>query len=457
MQTVITIDDEFTSISEIPFPTITLCDPIKVTPSILDYSGIKQQMVESNYTDFIPLNVIQQMYSASPYCRDDIVLQYIEQNNITIDRSAERYLEYTSLDMFTSSGCTINPPQMIDCKKMFTKVISDEGICYTFNHLSFEEIYRDKVLADEFPKLKPFFIEETNTTYPFYVRKSVSGFFQILMQFPYEREMDSNCNAPGDNEYLSISIHSADDQFETQKLVIPLGHIYKIRVRPKKISTDQNFLNTMSIAERKCVDLAKASENTLTFFRRYSQQNCFYEKLLLYMDNECGCAYFWMPRRNETRLCNASDAECWFKVRTMFINVDSSTEQCFPACGSLSYDSTMTAVKPDKFQVMIQIENETYYDIPSFVNIIIEFDNYQYLFMKRTALYAKFDVYAACAGFISLFLGLSFVSIGKTFYSVTLRPFLHRRKGQTSTKKIRRISNPLKSDAIKKNTNSNTI
>lgn len=100
---VITFDSEYTPISEIPFPTVTLCNPIIVTPSTLNYTDISQQIWDKNYTIPLKNEVIQQMYSASFFCDyDSIIRKYIKRNNITIDRNIWPYLKEISPEMLTN-------------------------------------------------------------------------------------------------------------------------------------------------------------------------------------------------------------------------------------------------------------------------------------------------------------------------------------------------------------------
>lgn len=133
-----------------------------------------------------------------------------------------------------------------------------------------------------------------------------------------------------------------------------------------------------------------------------------------------------MPRRNDTRICDEFDMECWYSVSERLYNVDLST-QCLPACNSLTYDTTVTTYKRN-----YKSKNPDH----RFVNIEIGFDNQQYLFQRRSEFYGIISFLAGCAGILSLFTGASFLSIGEILYYVTLRPFLERRKRQAATENI---------------------
>lgn len=429
--TVITFDDEFTQASEIPFPIVTLCDPIKVSPSMLNYSDIHKRIVDSNYTTDLPFEVIQQMFAVGPHCRENAMFEYVKRNNISIDRQfVQLYLKHITEDIFTLGQCKLFSAKWVDCRKLFTQTTSSTGNCYIINHLSSAQTYKDNVLADDFPLLKPFFIEETNTSYPIYVKNAVANFLQIFIRLPH-RDIDSLCNTPHDKNHLVLSIRSAEEQLTRNVFRIPLdgllGRDVKISVRPNKLTTNQYLIDRTSKDERKCVDGVK--ENDLTFFRRYSQQNCFFEKLVNDFVAQRGCANFLFPRRNETRVCGEFEEYNSFTVGEMFANAASSTQQCLPACNSLTYDSTMT------ISDFVRSMNET----DSLVRIAVGFDNQQYLFMKRSELYGKINFYAGCAGVISLFMGVSFLSVAEIFYYFTLRLFLNRRT-RPKTDEIKRIS-----------------
>lgn len=418
--TVITFDDDSTQISKIKFPTVTICNPIKVVPLILHYSYINKMIVSSNYTFNLTKNVIQQMYALSSFCSKDVILEYIKRNNITIDRNIWPYLQVLS-PMWEYSYCSLLPYQQFDCRAAYAKSLNNNGICYSFNHLSSKEIYSEKI-ADDFPKFEQFFINETNTKYPYVVQKATQGFSEILIYFHTTyRHINPKCNyGPFDKNHLFLYIHRAEDQW-TKEIPIPLDHMVHVSVRPNQISTDKKLINKFSIDERKCI---ATKEKNLEFYRNYSQTNCYYEKLIMHIISGCECAYFWMPRWNHTRLCSASDIKCYNEKKASFADIDLSTE-CLPACNSLTYDAKVTEIKLSKADNM---------DGYRLIKIAVGFDEQQYLFMKRTEIYGTIDFYVGCASIISLFMGASFLSICDKLYNVTLHPFLNRNRRRTRMK-----------------------
>ncbi|KAG4075028.1 hypothetical protein HA402_004574 [Bradysia odoriphaga] len=317
--TTITFDDNYTPISEIPFPTVTICNPFTVDTAVLNYSGINQQILDSNYTISLRREVIQRMYSASLFCLNGTTIRdYINRNNKTIDRNIWPYLKQISPGIGMRE-CKLSRKR-IYCPDLFTKVLTFYGTCYTFNHLSSEEVYYEKELADDFPKFKRKLIEKSNSTWP---HKKFTNFHDNpdiifdLQIFPTNN--DPSCNLyPRD---LLLFIHPAEDQDASKEISVPLDHISRVNLRPNKITTDHNLIKALSKEERKCVNINDATETNLTFFRKYSQKNCYYEKFVRRLISDCGCAFFWMPRWNETKLCNWElNRDCWSSENQSFVH-----------------------------------------------------------------------------------------------------------------------------------------
>ena len=74
-------------------------------------------------------------------------MQYIFDLNITANTSDyDNILRNVSIpfdELFISCS---NSLDKLDCSNMFTEVITDYGVCYTYNMLDTAEIYRDNII-----------------------------------------------------------------------------------------------------------------------------------------------------------------------------------------------------------------------------------------------------------------------------------------------------------------------
>lgn len=112
-----------TQMREIPFPAITFCTPLFMRSSILP----------NVRADFYLVNEVQRFSYIANLLRTDVPSTDIYRNyNFTSDRIIH-YLNISSLEvdeLFTDCGFHL---EFFPCSKMFRKVLTNEGFCYTFN------------------------------------------------------------------------------------------------------------------------------------------------------------------------------------------------------------------------------------------------------------------------------------------------------------------------------------
>lgn len=125
---VITFADYTTPITEINFPTITICNDV-IMPGVLKYNSQED---------------VQQMYALINVCEDGgLVSKYA---NFTIDTNViMQHLRTLTPDLFHcdfTQHCAFHEYSYFYCGTAFQEILTDVGLCYTFNHLKSEDIYR---------------------------------------------------------------------------------------------------------------------------------------------------------------------------------------------------------------------------------------------------------------------------------------------------------------------------
>lgn len=157
---IISFADEATPISSIPFPSITICSDLHIKPSVLNYSEIKEQLSNEDFEDVdLDLQTVQKVYALSHFCthQPKFLTSYIKYKNYTIDRNILKYLKQVAPSVFESNDtCELAAEQRFDCGKLFSEILTDAGLCYTFNQMSSSELYRADLLADDFPTVEKF-------------------------------------------------------------------------------------------------------------------------------------------------------------------------------------------------------------------------------------------------------------------------------------------------------------
>lgn len=420
---IISFSSEAMSISDIPFPSFTICGENKLRDDKFNYSRIYYQLHQNG--DFFSLNIseneVQKLHAISNICDPPTQLkEYVQFKKLQLDQNILPHLEHMVPDLFRNTLlCQLDAESGVPCTEIFTKTLTDSGLCYTFNHLPTEEIFYEDKLADNFPKVKPFqpvlhnIVE--NLSFPYRIQNSGYG-FKMLIVFT-QKVSTQSCRMHIEQlllgEGIKVHIHAGGDvpQMKRYFHTVPFDHIVHMTVRPNIITTDENLIANYNKNQRKCV---AQHENDLVFFRKYTQSNCHLEVFVLKAIEKCGCALFWMPRFNDTQICSfLTEFQCISIVKRVTDNIILKNS-CLPSCNSITYNFDASISK-------LEIE---YPQLPDKkIVFFVSFKDEQYFSLRRSELYTRNDFMAACGGILSLFMGFSFLSIIEILYSITLRPF----------------------------------
>lgn len=441
---IITFADEATPISNIPFPTLTICNDLVVNRSAFNYTYFSEKLSNgSNYMDAdLDLETIRKMHSITNFCHyaPYHLYNYTKYKNFTIDRNIILpYLKKVSpnlTDIINSGWCDLATTQRVPCEKLLIPTLTDSGYCYTFNQMSSSDIYNTDKLADDFPKINGFHasVEQLtdytgsgntkllNLTYPYQIGRSSKG-LEIRMQMP-KNVSEKNLLCSSLFEGFKIQIHSGDEipQMQERFYHIPFDHDVRISVRPNIMVTSPNLIKNYNQKQRKCID---KNEHNLEFFQKYTQRNCLLDVLATQMAEKCGCVRFWMPRHNDTNICYSFENFKCIEFVENDIYIANLTSNCLPVCDSITYDAEISISKMEvnALRKFVKEGNEI-------IRFSVSFKDQQYFASHRSELYGTMDFIASCGGILSLFMGISLLSFVEIIYFATLRLTckLHKRK-----------------------------
>lgn len=401
-----------------------------VNTSALNYSSIREQLSKEDFSNVnIDAETIERVHSLAHFCAPPLYLgEYIRFKGYSVNQNIQKSLQQLEAPLFHSNDrCFLAGHRAFKCNKLFNQVLTDSGLCYTFNHLSSDDVYNSNLLADDFPKIGHFSVpysnfidfnmngtkEQSNLSYPYKIRYGGTG-LEINMWLPEtENHFDPMCD--GLLEGLKVQIHSAEDVPRLSKFFyhIPFDHDVRINVRPNMMVTSENLIKTHHLEERKCIS---GNENHLALFKIYTQHNCHLETLANESYRLCGCLVFWMPRFNATKMCTFSNEfKCVAHVENSIHNTD-LTNNCLPACNSTTYEADISTSK--------KASNPTESKGFKHIKVLVLFKYHQYYASSRTELYGKMDFIdftAACGGILNLFMGISILSIIEIIYFATFR------------------------------------
>uniref|UniRef100_A0AAG5DG39 Pickpocket n=1 Tax=Anopheles atroparvus TaxID=41427 RepID=A0AAG5DG39_ANOAO len=415
---VVTFAEKPTPVFSIPFPAVTLCPEIKARKAEFDFSAAYQSLAKVEallqVCDFsFGLELNNDTYA------DDVVEQ-IQRMAIPFD------------DIFVSCGWR---GQAINCSHLFKPMLTETGMCYTFNSMSSDEMLRKEQLHKEYEYLtedqrsqkwsidEGYAINAGGNTYP---RRSFGAGIRAGMYVILRVKLDDVDYLCG-NSFRGYKVHlHAPNQYPrmySQYFRIPLSQEVSVSIDPLVMETAANIQN-YDPNRRQCY---YNHERYLKYFKVYTKSNCEIECLANYTLKTCGCAHFAMPRTSDVRICGLGMASCCDQALSVLEEMDllqalnntikfANRCNCLPACNAIFYNTEISQALFD-WRKLLQTEHSylsIHYKVSRFIRI------------KRSELFGISDFLANCGGVLGLFMGVSILSIVEILYYCTLKPIMAR-------------------------------
>ncbi|XP_041783523.1 pickpocket protein 28-like [Anopheles merus] len=456
---IVTFSEKTTPVRDIYFPAITICPETKVHARTLNFTA----EIEALLKDYNDNNAtsdqesIEQLKAVAQLCNmmfhsNYEFLQYL---NGTKDDVVGMLKNLSLSHHDTIQGCVYSN-QFILCDDHLATTLTEEGLCYTFNMMPEEDIFRQTSLHTEYTYTEMWYPvpgHET-VTEPMYARGA--GLHAGLTLFLRQIKEDVDYMCTGFSQGYKLMIHDPGEypQVSMRNMRIPFGHEISIALKPQMIVTSPSAAD-YSWEKRQCFF---NHERHLRYFKIYNQENCELECLTNVTQAICGCVRFSMPRSNDTKVCPLSMFRCMYDVKWIVYDIDDPERpvnekitamvdrcNCLPACSSISYDveTTQTTLDLEKF---LRVNRRRYYRPDKFyiTTIAIYFKESYFITSKRSELYGWVDFLANCGGLLGLFMGVSILSLLELCYYITIRPFsVRKRLGRLDQRKANEVHNSL--------------
>ncbi|XP_047992149.1 pickpocket protein 28-like isoform X1 [Leguminivora glycinivorella] len=343
------------------------------------------------------------------------------------------------------------------CSDLFSPILTEEGICYTFNTLGAEEMLRLENLHHDYEYLQEGNPNHTTTwslengypedtpivTYPH--RGSGYGAKAGLTFIIKASEVDLDYLCRGPVQGFKILLHNPAElpRLSVQYFRAPLSQEVVVSVKPKMMTTSDGLL-PYSPNIRKCYF---PSERYLRYFRVYTQANCEMECLSNFTYARCGCVHFGMVYGENMTVCSAGSIQCVQNAQKELVTVaamsslerdsaDNSTNvidenardiamrcMCMPACTSIEYEAETSQADFEWRDIFTSFKAEIPPELEDnfMTRIFIFFKEAQFITSRRSELYGPTDFLANCGGLLGLFMGFSILSVVEILYFLSLR------------------------------------
>ncbi|CAG9863464.1 unnamed protein product [Phyllotreta striolata] len=457
-----------TPIYTIPFPAVTICPTFKSVQAIYSHTNIIKKLnhnvslteKERKILDYMGLICDSNKaikHSDIDYFTDDFYETLKEVNRWEFEEGSLMQYGFSPQikgDEFPFGSCTYLDVQYNPCV-LFKPVITDEGICYTFNMLDKREIFKEvSWIPKEFynarkPSIGTWTLEggysDEAGLFPYPKRAMFAGATSGLTVklFMPKNNKDHSCKQGNQGFRVSLHLPSRIPRPSQDYFRVPLDQTVMAAINPEMTATD-SAVEKYSPSKRECYF---PNEKKLRFFKLYTAKNCQLECQTNYTLRFCDCVNFFMPRENGTKMCGISKLGCMQKAYFSFRLGDNLRNKlgdrfqtnerakkllkrykgcdCLPTCTDLTYNvvtsqspwDVMESIKAERMNWSAEIENDDYY----VSKLILFFKSSSFVTSERHELYGPTDFLANFGGLLGLFTGFSILSLMEAIYFLTVR------------------------------------
>ncbi|KAK9883357.1 hypothetical protein WA026_001532 [Henosepilachna vigintioctopunctata] len=451
-------------IYDIPFPAVTICPESKISTQCSNYTKILMARIRKNmknttytenkYFDYMGLLCSSKNHDPSMQLGNRSLLELF---NESIPELNDRYptdFHVPDYGDFLYDCAAVKLKEAYcqwmgvtrSCVDLMTPIITDEGLCYTFNMFNQKELYSEINQAKMYDWEKksnwnPDFgypqhrVEEV---YPrrIFLNGAKNSFTAVF--FTRKDQLDHGCRDFSlQGIRVSLNIPTRIPRPSQVFFSVGLNRFTSAAVTPSTTSVAKS-IQVYDPLKRNCYF---SNERKLKYFQIYSQGNCNIECWTNFTLSKCNCVNFHMPRDNQTKVCSLQERFCLEQARVEYPQAVLSERlwaqstniskregmvfdcKCLPFCSDLIYNAEITSGKWD----FDNLDEALFDDMRDFTDehyasaVRVYFKNSFFLPMKKDELYGTTDAISDIGGVLGLFIGFSLFSVAEIVYFLSIR------------------------------------
>ncbi|XP_037941630.1 pickpocket protein 28, partial [Teleopsis dalmanni] len=420
---IIGVSPEPTSILQVPFPAITICNMNQVLLSKV-----------SNYSDDSVEGAVMKLLCYSEVELEGALYESpsFKNNNLSLTEFLVQHAQPCSRMLI---ACKMNA-FLFNCSDLFQEVVTDEGLCCVFNVLHPDFLYKGsfqviKNLTNN-DKTQPVDWDpetgyNTNLSKSYYPRPAKGTGVSMGMSLMLNAEIDEYTCSSTNGAGFKVSLHNPIEtpHIKETGLTIPIG--YETRVRIDAVRTEAvESIRSIAIDSRQCLF---KNEVELLYYKYYTRRHCESECQSQYVYENCNCIPYNLPLvYSNSTICTAKESFCVKDAELVWMVQTNITcrSKCLPSCFDLSFIA-------DTFSSPLAKRN---YLIPSVIlrnmnkTNVTENIAILHFYYRESVFYGELrNIYIGLTEFLSntggimgLFMGFGFISIAEIVYFTFLRP-----------------------------------
>ncbi|XP_013199333.2 pickpocket protein 28-like [Amyelois transitella] len=437
-----------TPVWQIPYPAVTVCLETKSKVSVFDFTDNYHRYNVSADRGNMTNQEIEYFEDLTLVCDDHLSNSYGRKyGNGSVSIANLKKVAPNLTEAFF--GCQWKDVPMKSCENLFSPILTEEGICFTFNTLRADELFKMENLNNDYKylehnnkaiswNLEDGYAENTPLeTYP--NRGSGSGAKSGLVFLMKTRMSDLDYLCRGPVQGFKVLLHNPAElpRLTQSYFRSGLNQELVVAVKPKMMTTSSG-LRPYDPERRQCYF---PTERYLRFYKVYTQSNCEFECFTNYTYSRCGCVHISMPHDPEMKVCNTGSMTCVKKVQMELVVVEVESYlkktldseltnearriahncKCLPACTSIEYEAEISKADYDWKDQVFKSDYVGMDDDSQCSRVAVFFKEPQFITSRRSELYGQTDFLANCGGLLGLFMGFSLLSLAEILYFLTLR------------------------------------